>query len=274
MNRFSHSRLQSGVQSMKYTVCAVQMETGRDPGRNLEKLIAMSREACSNRPDFLVLPEMFEIVTRPERAREFAHPIPSEITAAVASLAREHAVNIIGGSHFESVSGDVYNTCCVFDRRGTLVGTYRKMHLFDAFGYAESAWIGRGEDPLLCELDGLTFGVALCYDVRFPELFRHYAVNGASIVFVPAAFFQPNHDHWRLALRARAIDNGFFVLGCDQTGAHFVGRSMLADPWGIVSASLGIEEDILFCQVDPASVDRTREKLPLLENRRFDVRGR
>jgi predicted amidohydrolase len=256
---------------MKFKLCAIQMETGKDPLKNLNKLLRMCREACAYSPDFIVLPEMFEIVPKPYSAPRYAHALHSETTDALATLAKEHAVNIIGGSFFERRDDGVYNTCCVFDRRGNLSGSYRKMHLFDAFGYGESEWLGRGELPFLCELDGLRFGLAICYDIRFPELFRHYALKGAHSVFVPSAFFQPNHDHWQLSIRSRALENGLFVLGCNQTGKHFVGRSMLADPWGIIAASLGLEEAVLFCVIDLDLIGKTREKLPLLHNRRFDV---
>ena len=114
-------------------------------------------------------------------------------------------------------------------------------------------------------------GLSICYDIRFPELFRYYALQGAQIVFLPSAFFQPNHDHWQLTIRSRALDNGIFVMGCNQTGKRFVGRSMVADPWGVVIGSLGMEVGILTVDIDCDRVDSTREKLPFLVNRRFDV---
>ncbi len=258
----------------QYRLCAVQVETGRHPEENRKKVYGLCRQAARNKPDFIVLPEMFEIVVPPRKASLHAHRIPSPLTEEIGKLARELSVNIVGGTIFEEAEGGVYNTAVVFNREGGLCGIYRKMHLFDAFHYGESEGIKRGDKPLIVELDGLSFGVAICYDIRFPELFRHYALMGAQIVFLPSAFFQPNHDHWQLNIRSRALDNGIFVVGCNQTGKRFVGRSMVANPWGVTIGSLGVEEGFLSVDIQCESITFTREKLPFLENRRFDVRLR
>jgi len=256
----------------RYRICAIQLETGRSPEKNRQNAFDLCRQAATMKPDFIVLPEMFEIVAPPKKAVQHAAAIPSSLTDLIGRLARELSINIIGGTLFEQTEEGVYNTAVVFDRIGKLRGIYRKMHLFDAFGYSESEGIRRGKEPLIVELEGLCFGLAVCYDIRFPELFRYYSLKGAQTVFLPSAFFQPNHDHWQLSIRARALDNGIFVLGCNQTGKRFVGRSMAADPWGVVIASLGVEEGILTVDIDCENVDATRKKLPLLMNRRFDIR--
>lgn len=255
----------------KFKLCGIQIETGDNCEKNIKKIISLLKEAVVLRPDFVLFPEMFEIVPKPEKAIHYSHTIPSDITETIASLAREHSVNIIGGSIFEKDGDRVYNTALVFNRRGELCGKYSKMHLFDAFNYGESSFISKGEKPFLGELDGLKFGVAICYDIRFPEIFRYYSLHGAQIVFLPAAFFQPNHDHWELNIRSRALDNSIFVMGCNQTGKRFVGRSMIANPWGITVASMGIEEGFYTVQIDLDIIDKTRAKLPFLENRRFGV---
>jgi predicted amidohydrolase len=255
----------------RYRLCALQVETGRDPDENREKIFTLCEEAARTGPDFIVFPEMFQIVVPSREASVYADLVPSAVTDRIGRLAERFGVNIIGGTVFEKEKDRVYNTAPVFDRTGALRGTYRKMHLFDAFRYAESEGITKGEEPLVLELDGLVFGVAVCYDVRFPELFRYYALGGAQLVFLPSAFFQPNLDHWQLALRSRALDNGMFVVGCNQTGKRMVGRSMVADPWGIITGSLGADEGLLTVDIDTDLVAGTREKLPLLSNRRFDV---
>jgi len=255
----------------RYRLSAVQLETGRNVETNRQHAFDQCRRAAEMKPDFIVLPEMFEIVVPPKKAVQHAAAIPSDLADHIGRLARELSINIIGGTLFEQAGKGIYNTAVVYDRGGELRGMYRKMHLFDAFGYRESEGISRGENPLILELDGLCFGMAVCYDIRFPELFRYYALKGAHTVFLPSAFFQPNHDHWQLSIRARALDNGIFVLGCNQTGKRFVGRSMVADPWGVVIGSLGVEEGILTVDIDCNRVDSTRQKLPLLKNRRFDV---
>jgi predicted amidohydrolase len=259
------------IMSKTYRVCAVQLETGTEPERNLERVFSLIGRASSERNDFIVVPEMFEIVPGPSDAGRVARRIPDGLTDRLAETARSCSSNLIAGSIIEKDGENLYNTCMVFDRTGALRGVYRKLHLFDAFSYGESKTLTGGKEPLFCTIDGLCFGVAICYDVRFPELFRHYALGGALVVFVPSAFFQPNHDHWELAVRARALDNGIYVVGCCQTGRRFVGRSMAADPWGIAVASLGVEEGLLRLEIDPSSVQETRNKLPLLENRRYDV---
>jgi predicted amidohydrolase len=256
---------------MKYRICGLQVATGTEPKENRDKLFSLCRNAARHNPDFILFPEMFEIVVPSKKAFQYAQTIPSPLTEEISRLAEELGVNIVGGTLFELDGEKVYNTAVVFDRRGAIRGVYRKMHLFDAFHYNESEGITRGTRPRVVELDGLSFGLAVCYDVRFPELFRSYALQGAEIVFVPSAFFQPNHDHWQLAIRARAMDNGFFVMGCNQTGKRFVGRTMIADPWGITAASMGTEEGMLTVDVDLDLIEAARKKLPLLENRCFDI---
>jgi predicted amidohydrolase len=255
----------------RYRLCGIQVETGSDPGENLEKVVSIFNEAVKSRPDFVILPEMFEIVTKPEEASEHAHAVPSDITGLISDLAKKNSVNVIGGSFFEAKGNLVYNTSLVYDREGEIRGKYRKIHLFDAFGYGESNFLARGSEPLLCELDGLRFGVAICYDIRFPEIFRHYAIQGAQVVFLPAAFFQPNHDHWQLNVRGRALDNTIFVMTSNHTGRSFVGRSMIANPWGVAVASMGIEEGFYTAEIDVSLIEKFRERLSFLKNRRFDV---
>jgi predicted amidohydrolase len=257
--------------SRRYRVCVLQIETGSQPEKNLEKVFSLVESASSVRPDFIVLPEMFEIVPAPDEAGRFARPIPDGLTERLSEAAKGCSSNLVAGSIIERDGGCLYNTSAIFDRNGALAGRYRKVHLFDAFSYGESMSLTGGNEPTVFTLDGLRFGVAVCYDVRFPELFRRYAIEGARVVFVPSAFFQPNHDHWELAVRARALDNGFYVVGCCQTGRRFVGRSMAADPWGIPVASMGTGEGFFSVDIDTSVVEETRKKLPLLENRRFDV---
>jgi predicted amidohydrolase len=255
----------------KYRICGIQFESGKDPEKNIEKAVLLCNEAAKEKPDFIILPEMFEMAAKPDKAASYTHTIPSGFTGMLSDLAKGHNANLIGGTFFEERDDKIYNTCIVFDRMGEIRGKYRKMHLFDAFGYAESNSIAKGEEPCMIELDGLKFGVAICYDIRFPEIFRYYAVNGARAVFLPACFFQPNHDHWQLNIRSRALDNSIFVATSNQTGKLCVGRSMMANPWGVPVCSMGIEEGYYTCDVDLSVIDETRKKLPFLENRRFDV---
>ena len=122
----------------RYKLCGIQIETGLDPGKNLEKLVSIFKEASGSKPDFILLPEMFEVVTKPEDAVHHTHAVPSDITDLISGLARENSVNVIGGSFFEKDGDLIYNTALVYDRKGEICGKYRKIHLFDAFGYGES----------------------------------------------------------------------------------------------------------------------------------------
>jgi len=170
----------------RYRLCGIQIETGESPRQNIEKLTAIFREAVKVKPDFVIFPEMFEIVTKPEDVLSYAHSIPSEITDTIAGLAKENSVNIIGGSFFEKEGNSVYNTSLVYNRRGELCGKYRKIHLFDAFGYGESRVLSKGKEPLLCELDGLKFGVAICNPTlcRFPCYFLPYGTKETILIVV------------------------------------------------------------------------------------------
>ncbi len=255
----------------KYRIAGIQIETSKNINENLKKVKGYLESVVGDKPDFIVLPEMFEIVVKPDEVKNYTHPVPCELTDMICHYALKYRVNIIGGSLFEDCNGKIYNTSVIVNRDGNIVGKYRKMHLFDAFGFGESQAITAGEEPFLGELDGLKFGVGICYDIRFPELFRYYAVRGAEIVFVPAAFFQPNHDHWILNIRSRALDNTIFIATANQTGRLWVGRSMVANPWGIGIASAGVEEGYYLVEIDTEEIVRVRKKLPTLSGIRFGV---
>ena len=255
----------------KYRICGIQLETKKSVKGNIEKLRFLLDNAVKESPDFILIPEMFEIVAKPQEVRNYVHSIPCELTDILSGYAKKYNTNIIGGSFFEKDSENIYNTSVIFDRNGKIIGKYRKMHLFDAFGFGESKAITPGKAPFITELDGVKFGVAICYDIRFPEIFRYYAVKGAQIVFVPAAFFQPNHDHWNLNVCSRALDNTIFIATANQTGRYWVGRSMVVNPWGIPIASAGIGEGHYIVDIDFSLIETVREKLPTMSGRKFDV---
>ena len=255
----------------KLKVCGIQIETKKNIKGNLKKLKELLDKAGKEKPDFILIPEMFEIVAKPEDVHKYTHPIPCELTEMLSDYAKNFNANIIGGSFFEEDNKKVYNTSVIFNRKGEIIGKYRKMHLFDAFGFGESKAITPGERPFVAELDEVRFGVAICYDIRFPEIFRYYADKGTNIVFVPAAFFQPNHDHWYLNICSRALDNTMFIATANQTGRYWVGRSMAVNPWGIPVASAGTEEGYYIADINLNLINQVREKLPTMAGRRFKV---
>ena len=255
----------------KYRICGIQIETKKNIDKNLEKLEGLLDKAGKEKPDFVVIPEMFEIVANPQDVRNYVHSIPCDLTDMLSEYAKKYGTNVIGGSFFEKDSDRIYNTSVVFNRRGEIIGKYRKMHLFDAFGFGESKAITPGEKPFMATLDNVKFGVAICYDIRFPEIFGYYANHGAEIVFVPAAFFQPNHDHWNLNVCSRALDNTIFIATANQSGKYWVGRSMVANPWGVPISSAGTDEGYYTVDIDLDIIKTVREKLPTINGKRFDV---
>lgn len=203
-------------------------------------------------------------------------------------LARDLKINLIGGSHAEVVKNNddkCYNTSCSFDKNGTLISTYRKLHLFnlkDTAGnkiYCESDSFEEGARPepflLKCQDGDWNALNIICYDIRFPEVIRSLSTP-IDILFVPAAFtWQTGKDHWEVLLRARAIENLCYVVACNQTGFHTdgqkrnYGNSMIIDPWGHVVSRLGEECGILSCQIDKNKIAESRQRLSALSDRKL-----
>jgi deaminated glutathione amidase len=199
--------------------------------------------------------------------------------AAMRAWAREHELHLVGGSITERAeSGRLHNTSLVFDPRGELVATYRKIHLFDVevggHVYRESDVEDPGEAIVAVDVDGWTVGLSVCYDLRFPELYRILALRGADLLVVPAAFtLATGRDHWELLLRARAVENQAYVVAAGDWGEHpggrrTYGRSMVVDPWGIVVAQAPDGDAVVTATLDRARVDEVRAALPALANRR------
>jgi predicted amidohydrolase len=191
-------------------------------------------------------------------------------------------INVLAGSFHETGPDDqhTYNTMPVFDRSGALAGVYRKIHLYDVeipgrVSYQESRTVAPGGDVVVVPVDGVPVGLTICYDLRFPELYRRLAIAGASVLVVPAAFMlHTGRDHWEVLLRARAIENQCFVLAAGQIGDHdpgrtCFGRSMVVDPWGTVIAQMPDEVGIITTDLDLARLERIRLELPSLANRRL-----
>jgi predicted amidohydrolase len=201
----------------------------------------------------------------------------------LANRAREHGIYLHAGSILERVPGEAktFNTTLVFDPAGEIIATYRKIHLFDVdlesdTSYRESATVGAGEEIVTFEMDGITMGLAICYDLRFPELFRILALRGAQAIILPAAFaLATGKDHWETLIRARAIENGLFMIAPAQVGPHppglrCYGRSMVVDPWGLVIAQASDAPQVVHTELDFSLVERIRQQVPSLANRQPD----
>jgi deaminated glutathione amidase len=265
-------------------VALVQMEARDDLADNLERASALAAEAAIG-SDLVILPEYVQYRGSAAGFRASAAPVPGPTTTAFAAVAREHSCWVLAGSHAES-SGDParpYNTAALFNRSGELAATYRKLHLFDVSvddgpSDLESARVTPGNRAVVASVDGFGLGLAICYDLRFPELFRALSVAGAQILALPAVFTaRTGRDHWEPLLRARAIENGAFVLAagaCGAGGAGAIpawGHSMVVDPWGRVIARAGDEEAIVRAELDVDLVAAARRQIPALANRRPDA---
>jgi predicted amidohydrolase len=260
-------------------VACVQLSSGRDKAANLARAEALVARAASTGADVVVLPEKWNAIGDAELYREVAEPLDrGESVEAMAKWARTLGVTLVGGSITERRDGreKLSNTSCVFGAEGTLVAVYRKIHLFDVeVGgrvYRESDSEEPGTEPVVAEVEDWRIGLSVCYDVRFPELYRLLAVDGgAELVTVPANFTTfTGRDHWHVLLRARAIENQLYVAAAAQLGESY-GRSLIVDPWGTVLAQAPDEETVVVAELDRARLREIRAKLPSLANRQVDA---
>ncbi len=260
-------------------VALVQLDAGSDPEANIEMAVRMADQAAADGARLVALPEYLQYRGNDEGYRASARPIPGPFTDAFAAVARRHSAWILAGSLAEAgPEGRPYNTSVLIDPDGAVAATYRKIHLFDVAikdGPAdrESDRVTAGDRVVVADLDGIRLGLSICYDLRFPELYRALAGAGAEILAVPANFLErTGRDHWEPLLRARAIENGAYVLAPAQVGraagvaAH--GRSMIVDPWGTVIAQAADGVGIISTELDLERVASIRRQIPVLANRR------
>lgn len=272
----------------KATLALVQTDPRTDKAANLERAFALIDEAAAGGADWIALPETFHLRARSAERLAQAEPIPGPLSEALAQAAARHGVWLFAGSYDER-SGDpekTWNTSLVFDPEGRQVAAYRKIHLFDVVvdgevKARESARKLAGDDIVACDTPLGPVGLTICYDLRFPELYRALALRGAIATFVPSNFTVPTgRDHWQPLLRARAIENGQYVIaaatigGGGESGFVAYGRSLVVDPWGTVIACAADEVGISYARIDAARVARVRRQIPSLEHLRPDVYAR
>jgi len=266
-------------------VAAVQLTTGEDRDRNVAVAGDLVRRAAVQGARLVVLPEKWHFIHDSPCLEGAAEPLDGPSVQAARSWARELGIALVAGSVVERVEGQArtYNTSLLIQPDGTVTATYRKLHLFDVevggVVYRESAGALPGSEIVVGEALGRRIGMTVCYDLRFPELYRRVTLEGAEILTVPAAFTAATgKDHWEPLLRARAIENQAFVIAPNQIGRHANGtvshgRSMIVDPWGVVLAQAPDEETVIVADLDFGLLARVRERLPALEHRRPDVYG-
>jgi deaminated glutathione amidase len=255
-----------------------------DVAGNIARMAAHLDTAGRRRSDVVVLPEVWPGTgfSRDGRAAEIAEPLPGgPAVAMLQEKAREHGMHVIGSLYERGEGGRIHNTAPVIGPSGEILARYRKTHLFDAEGRPdlpsvldESRKVAAGDALVVAETNLCRMGVAICSDLRFPEVFRELALRGAELVVLPTAFLAPRLDHWEFLLRARATDNQVFVAAAGMVGRErhsgigFVGRSMVVDPWGVIRACAADEEGVLTTVVDLDAVPRVRGWWDLLGQRR------
>jgi predicted amidohydrolase len=265
-------------------LACVQMTSRADKAANLETAERLVAQAAATGADVVVLPEKWNAIGTAEELHAAAESLEGgESVEAMADWARRHGITLVGGSITERREGreKLSNTSLVLGSDGELVAIYRKIHLFDVevggVVYRESEAEEPGEEPVVARVEDWGLGLSVCYDVRFPELYRILALEGAELVTVPAHFTTPTgKDHWHVLLRARAIENQLYVAAAAQVGETLpgkpaYGRSLIADPWGIVLAQAPDEETVIAAELDRTRLLGIRDKLPSLKNRQPDA---
>lgn len=256
-----------------------QFKGGPDKADNLRRMLPVVEAAARAEADLVVFPECAMAALPPDRGlAPLAEPLDGPFVSALADAARRHRLAVVAGV-WETVADDarVHNTVVALGPDGDLLGAYRKVHLYDSFGYRESDRVRPGPgDTLVLSLGGTMLGVQTCYDVRFPELSRHLVARGAEVLLLPAAWVAGplKEAHWDVLVRARAIENTVYVAAAGLVGAGYTGGTVLVDPMGVTVSAAGEAETLLHGAVDPERLRAVRDRNPSLANARPDVYAR
>ena len=253
----------------------VQLSSVCNKRKNLNKLGKLIKECNA---ELIVTPEYFMANIKgltPHQVYEISEPLNGPFVSELSKLAIEHSVYILA-TLFEKSNKPprVYNTAVFINPKGDIECTYRKIHLFDAYGYRESDYMIHGDKPSpIVNVKSANIAIAICFDIRFPELYRYYALKGADIVVNPSAWYRGpfKEETLRFLAQARAHENTFYMVIVNQCGLDFTGRSMIVNPYGIVEVDLGAEERYLEYQLDLNLINRVREVLPILKLRRSKI---
>lgn len=264
----------------KTTISLVQMDCRiGDPEANFIHAANAVAEAARRGSDLVLLPELWNTAYALDAAPSLASPLAQNAGESgwfgrMARLAAEHHL-FVGGSMLEARAGRFYNCFALYGPDGVLYGAYRKVHLFRLMD--EEKYLAPGEESVSLDLPWGQTGLAICYDLRFPELFRGYALAGARLMLIPAEWPHPRREHWRTLLRARAIENQCFVASCNRVGvtgnSTFFGASAVIDPWGETLIEAGEVETLLTVTIDTNLVEQVRRRIPVFEDRRADLYG-
>ena len=252
----------------------IQMQVTDSKTENLRHVIR-SIEETEKDCDLVVFPEYSMGYPKGTLSREYvgdlAEPLDGEFVETVAEKSKEKQIAVVLPI-FEKASASIFNTAVIIDR-GKVKGGYRKIHLFDAFGFMESTFFHPGSELILANVGDTTFGVVTCYDIRFPELVKKEAMSGATVIIVPAAWFRGplKEEQWQTYLMARAAENTCFVVGVGNANENFVGRSIVANPFGVKVLDLGYGNRIGQYEIDNNLITNARETIPVLQQSRNTV---
>jgi predicted amidohydrolase len=259
-------------------IALAQVEGSSDPSKNLDTARHFTAQVAAMNADLIVFPEMFMALPGQsqllsESLSDIAEAIDGPFVTALGDIAKAHHICLMAGV-WEKIPNEkrVYNTAIMLSAQGEMLTAYRKIHLFDALNVRESDKMLAGEaKPELVNIKGLNIGMTICYDLRFPELFRDLALRGADVVLVPSAWYAGpvKEHHWLTLLCARAVENTMYVAGANLTGSVFSGRSAAFDPFGILKADAGEAQGLAVFEADAARLEQVRSKLPTLKHCRF-----
>jgi len=266
----------------KFRTALVQMKSSLHKEENLAHSLRLIKQAAENNVQLVCFPEFQMAYSPPEQKREQLYQVAEKINgnfiSKLLNSAKKNKINVIA-TIYEIINTNKQNhkvsdTAVLISDRGKLESVYRKIHLYDALGFKESKKLTAGniiERPIKTSVG--TLGLLICYDMRFPEISRILTVNGASILVSPSAWVSGimKEEHWEIMLKARAIENGVYVIAPNQLGNIYSGRSMVIDPFGSTLVDMGNREGMELVDIDNSRVDTIRGTLPLLENRRTDV---
>jgi len=266
----------------KFKAAIVQMKSSVDKELNLAHSLKLINEASKKKARLICFPEFQMAYSPPEQKSESLHKIAEKITgnfvSTLSNSAKQNRITVIATLYEIINTNDknhkVFDTGVIINELGILQSIYRKVHLYDALGFKESEKLLAGsiiEKPSKTSVGKL--GLLICYDMRFPEISRILTVNGANILVSPSAWVAGfmKREHWEIMVRARAIENGVYVLAPNQVGNIYCGHSMAVDPFGATIIDMENREGIAFIDIDCSKIDTTRRTLPLLTNRRTDV---
>ena len=260
------------------SVAVVQFKSSQDKQENLRASVDYVAQAAAKNAGIVCFPE-FQMAFSPASQSpaglsKIAETVRGNFVSTLQAEAKKHGIEVVATIYEKAAGKKVFDTAIFIGKKGTLNSVYRKLHLYDALGFRESKKLAAGKKlPATAKTSAGNIGLMICYDIRFPELSRLLTVRGADMLVAPSGWVQGpmKEEHWQTMVKARAIENGSFVVAPDQVGNIYAGRSMVVDPFGALLLDMGQKEGMEIVELDMGKVEQVRKSLPLLKNRRTDV---